>query len=213
MDERTTGLVLRLYPLTETSLIVHWLTQTVGRLSTVAKGARRAKSPFHGKLDLFYLAELSFSRSRRSDLHTLREVRLVDPHTGLRSELGYLRQASYGAALIGQATETETPIPAIFDLMSGFLNHLPAHPPAPKTLLAFESKLLGELGLQPDLAKTRLSAGGKQLIKALAESEWRMLPRLKLSQAQVKELDQFLHGFLVFHLGRIPPGRAAALQG
>jgi recombinational DNA repair protein (RecF pathway) len=41
MVESATGLVLRIRPLTETSLIVHWLTPDLGRLATVAKGARR----------------------------------------------------------------------------------------------------------------------------------------------------------------------------
>ena len=56
-EGRTIGLVLRTRPLTESSLIVSWLTEHFGRLSTLAKGARRAKSPFSGKLDLLYLAE------------------------------------------------------------------------------------------------------------------------------------------------------------
>ena len=72
MIETATGLILRTRPLTETSLIIHWLTPTFGRLATVAKGARRPKSPFLGRLDLFYEADFSFSRSRRSDLHILR---------------------------------------------------------------------------------------------------------------------------------------------
>src|SRR5258707_904583 len=76
MIESTSGLILRTRPLTETSLIVSWLTQDFGRIATVARGARRPKSPFAGKLDLFYLADLSFQRSRRSDLHTLREASL-----------------------------------------------------------------------------------------------------------------------------------------
>jgi len=62
MSENTIGLILRTRPLTDTSLIVHWLTPEFGRLATVAKGARRPKSPFAGKLDLFYLADLSFQR-------------------------------------------------------------------------------------------------------------------------------------------------------
>ena len=41
-SERSTGLILRTRALTETSLIVHWLTPDLGRLATVAKGARRA---------------------------------------------------------------------------------------------------------------------------------------------------------------------------
>ena len=100
MIERATGLVFRTWPLTETSLIVHWLTPEHGRLATVAKGARRIKSPFRGKLDLLYLADLSFSRSRRSELHTLRELSLRETHSALRQDLGLLRQASYAAALI-----------------------------------------------------------------------------------------------------------------
>ncbi|SVC52518.1 uncharacterized protein METZ01_LOCUS305372, partial [marine metagenome] len=43
-------MVLRVFPLTETSLVVHWLSPEAGRIGTVAKGARRAKSPFRGKL-------------------------------------------------------------------------------------------------------------------------------------------------------------------
>ena len=77
MTESASGIILRTRPLTETSLIVHWLTPELGRVATVAKGARRPKSPFAGKLDLFYSADFSFTRSRRSELHTLREAGLL----------------------------------------------------------------------------------------------------------------------------------------
>src|SRR5271157_1140507 len=129
MIETATGLVLRTRPLTETSLIVHWLTPGLGRLATVAKGARRPKSAFRGKLDLFYCADFSFSRSRRSELHTLTEVNLKETHTALRQDLGRLQQASYCASLIEQATEMETPLPGIFELMSGLLRQVSAQPP------------------------------------------------------------------------------------
>lgn len=213
MDERAQGLVLRVYPLTETSLIVHWLTQEVGRLATVAKGARRSKSPFRGKLDLFYLADFSFVRSRRSELHTLREVSLRETHNSLRTELGYLQQACYCAALVEQSTERDTPLPGVFNLMTGLLEHLPAQAPEPQNVLGFELKLLTELGLQPDLGKTKLSAGARQLVQALRERDWPMIARLKFSLQQITELSQFQHGFLIYHLGKIPPGRAQALRG
>src|SRR5881227_3010626 len=97
--ESAMGVILRTRPLTETSLIVQWLTRDHGRLATVAKGARRAKSVFRGKLDLFYSADFSFSRSRRSELHTLREVELQGTHPELRQDLARLQQACYGANL------------------------------------------------------------------------------------------------------------------
>ena len=211
MIETATGLVLRVWPLTETSLIVHWLTPELGRVATVAKGAQRAKSPFRGKLDLFYLADMSFSRSRRSELHTLREVSLRETHSILRQELACLQQASYAAMLVEQVTETETPLPAVFELMRGLLRHLPARPAQPQTLLAFELKLLKELGLQPDLERSKLHPGTRQLVRALTENDWPRLGGLRLSEAQGTELQQFLHGFLIYHLGKIPRGRESAL--
>jgi DNA repair protein RecO (recombination protein O) len=208
--ETAAGVILRTRPLTETSLIVHWLTRDEGRLATVAKGARRAKSVFRGKLDLFYTAEFSFSRSRRSELHTLREVELQGTHPELRQDLARLRQACYGANLIEQATEMETPLPRVFDFFSDFLDHLLAVGAEPQNVFAFEFKLLRELGLQPELEKTRLNPGTKLLANALTESDWKMIARLRPSEAQIKELNQFLHGFLIFHLGKIPKGRGSA---
>jgi DNA repair protein RecO (recombination protein O) len=207
MVENATGLVLRTRPLTETSLIVQWLTPNFGRLATVAKGARRPNSPFRGKLDLFYLADFSFSRSGRSELHTLREVNLRFTHPALRRDLGYLQQASYCTGLIEQATETETPLPAIFDLLQGLLAHLPAQAARPQSVFSFELKMLEELGVQPDVAQSRLRPGTQQLLKALAAADWPMVANLRLSPAQETELRQFLHGYLIYHLGKVPRAR------
>jgi DNA repair protein RecO (recombination protein O) len=167
MIETATGLILRTRPLTETSLIVHWLTPDFGRIATVAKGARRHKSPFIGKLDLFYLADFSFSRSRSSDLHNLREVSLREAHGALREDILKLRQAAYAAAFIEQATETETPLPAVFKLLREFLDQLCAQKSAPQIIFAFEFKLLRELGLEPHLEKARLTAGAKKIVRSL----------------------------------------------
>lgn len=211
--ERTIGIVLRTRPLTDTSLIVLWLTQDLGRLASVAKGARRPKSPFRGQIDLFHEAEISFGRSRRSELHTLREVRLIDSHAGLRPELAYLQQASYCAALIAQTTETETPLPALYAQFRGLLQELPRHPARAATVFAFEMKLLADLGLTPDLANSSLSAGTRQLLEKLTTDDWPALFRLRLSDAQETEIQKYLHGFLIYHIEKLPRGRAAALAG
>jgi DNA repair protein RecO (recombination protein O) len=211
MTENVTGLILRTRPLTETSLIVHWLTAELGWIATVAKGARRPKSPFCGQLDLFYLAELSFDRSRRSQLHNLREVRLQRAHRGLREDLRYVQQASYCAQLIEQATEMESPLPATFDLMLGLLNHIVGRKPQARTIFAFELRFLDQLGLRPDLDQTRLKPDTRKLVDQLLGSDWDGLLTLEASASQVAELGRFLVGFLTFHLGRIPPNRAEAL--
>ncbi|MCX6895794.1 MAG: DNA repair protein RecO [Verrucomicrobia bacterium] len=211
MTESTSGIILRVRPLTETSLIVHWLTPELGRIATVAKGARRPKSSFRGKLDLFYEADFSFQRSRRSELHALREVSLRGTNETLRTELGRLQQACYAAALVEQTTETETPLPAVFELMAGLLRQLPQQPPQPLAIFAFEMKLLHELGQSPDLAEGKLTPGARKILEELTLKNWPALLRLKLSAPQTREIQQFLHGFLIWHLGKIPGGRNAAL--
>ncbi len=207
MIESASGLILRTRPLTETSLIVNWLTPDHGRISTVAKGAHRPKSPYAGKLDLFYRADFTFTRSKRSELHTLREVSLQETHPALRTELGYLQQAAYCAGLIEQATERETPLPAIFQLLRDLLEHLSHQPPQVQTIFAFELKLLHELGLAPDFAESKLTPGARRIAEALTSGDWPACARLKLSEAQTAELRHYLHGFLIFHLGHLPKGR------
>jgi len=207
MIESATGIILRTRPLTETSLIVNWLTAEHGRISTVAKGARRPKSTFAGKLDLFYEAEFSFTRSKRSELHALREIGLRATHAPLRQEMGWLQQASYATALIEQTTERETPLPSIYTLLKGLLDYLPQQPPQPRTVYAFELKLLNELGLHPESEDAKLTAPTRATIAALTAGAWIDLTDLTATATQARELRQFLHGFLIYHLGRIPKGR------
>jgi DNA repair protein RecO (recombination protein O) len=213
MTESANGLILRVRPLTETSLIVHWLTPELGRIATVAKGARRPKSPFAGKLDLFYTADFSFSRSRHSALHTLREVKLRETHRPIREDILKLQQAAYAAAFIEQATETDTPLPGILDLAENFLTALCGAPVIPQTVFAIELRLLRELGLEPDLAETQLTPGAQQIARRLANDDWPQIFRVKPAPAQIAELRQWLQVFLIANLGRLPRGRAAALGG
>ena len=210
-DEKATGVILRIRPLSETSLIAHWLTPDLGRIATVAKGARRPKSPFRGKLDLNYLAEFSFVRSRRSDLHTLRELNVLKTNEPIRHDLTLLQQSAYFAGFIEQTTESETPLPEIFELFCQALAFLPNQTMPALTTFAFEVKGLNILGLQPDFDEGKLSEGAKKILQHCIASDWPALSNLKLSSPQVAEIGQFLHDFIVFHTGRIPKGRAAAL--
>jgi DNA repair protein RecO (recombination protein O) len=212
MIESVTGIVLRTQPFTETSLIAQWLTPNFGRIATVAKGARRPKSPFAGKLDLFYEADFSFSRSRRGELHTLREVSLRKTNGALREDILKLQQAAYAAAFIAQATEVETPLAAVFELFQQFLGTVAAHEPLPQIIFAFELKMLCELGLEPDWSNTELAPGTKKIAEVLLQRDFTSGFGVKLAASQASELRQFLHGFIIFHLGKLPRGRAQALS-
>lgn len=145
--EKTQGTLLRRLPLTETSLIVHWLTAGHGLLKTVAKGARRPKSPFAGRLDLFHRCELVFVPARRGDLQTLSEVTLLDSRDGIRASYVRTLAAAYFVKLIEQVAEPGVPVPDLADLLERALDYLTKTPPDWRAILHFEKQLAGCLGL------------------------------------------------------------------
>ncbi len=208
--ERTTGIVLRTRLLTESSLIAHWLTADAGRVATVARGARRPKSTFRGKIDLFHEADFTFRRSRRSELHTLCELNLGATFGGLRTDWRRLTQACYGVALIEQTTETDTPLPGTWALFRAFLGEAEVAPWSPSTVLALELRHLADLGQLPDFERESLPARARELAEHLLHAGWGVPVGAGLDPGLIP-LSRFLRGFLAFHLGRLPRGRGEAL--
>jgi DNA repair protein RecO (recombination protein O) len=178
--ETTTGLLLRKRKLSDTSLIISWCTESLGCIQTVARGARRAKSPFAGKLDLFFEAEIQIARSRRSDLHTLTEVVLKNPFGGIRENFRRTQVASYFVELIELCTETDHHEPELFALLRRAFAYLSEKDPNLRAVLHFETELARIAGVHdtktlkanPALALAnlfgRLPGSRGDLLKALA---------------------------------------------
>ncbi len=141
------GFIVGRMPFGNTSLIVRALTQQAGRLTFMAKGAARPKSPFAGALDLFYLADFSYQPARTGDMHTLREVKLVEAHLGLRRSYANLIGAQYFAALIETVTESGTPVPAEFELFAKALTYLCETDISWRAVERFEQRVLTLAGV------------------------------------------------------------------
>ncbi len=146
--ETTPAILLRKTKLTETSLIVTWFSAGHGKIKTVAKGARQPKSRFAGVLDLFFDCEIQYARSRRSELHILREVALRQPHEGVRLDYRRVALASYFVELIELVTELDHPAPELYELLQRAFGHLNAHAATLRALLHFEAELVRLLGIQ-----------------------------------------------------------------
>lgn len=141
------GTLIRRSPLTETSLIVHWCTHENGIVKTVAKGARRPKSPFAGKLDLFYQCEIEIHPAKKGDLHILKDLKLESPRLGLRRNYTQTLASSYFVKLIERVAEPETPLPEIADLLDRGLNFLDREEVNWRAVLHFEKQLAEFLGV------------------------------------------------------------------
>jgi DNA repair protein RecO (recombination protein O) len=177
--ETTVAILLRKRKFSDTSLIVSWCTESLGCIDTVAKGALRPKSPFAGKLDLFFEAEIQIARSRKSSLHTLTELSLRNVFAGIRRTFVRTQTASYFAELIELCTERDHYEPQLFDLLRRALAYLDSHQPDLRALTHFESELARITGVHnakrrketPAIALGalfgKLPAGRAALLKAL----------------------------------------------
>jgi DNA repair protein RecO (recombination protein O) len=139
--ESTVAILLRKRTFSDTSLIISWCTESLGCIQTVAKGARRAKSPFAGKLDLFFEAEIQIARSRKSSLHTLTEVVLSNPFAGIRSNYRRTQTAAYFIELIEICTERDHHEPELFSLLRRAFGCLDTNDSSLRAVSHFETEL------------------------------------------------------------------------
>ena len=157
--ESTEAILLRKRKFSDTTLIVSWCTELIGVVQTIAKGARRPKSPFAGKLDLFFEAEISIVRSRKTDLHTLAEVVLKNPFARIRSSYLRTQTAAYFVELIEICTERDHREPELFGLLRRAFGYLDANDPTARAVAHFETELARIAGVHP-------AAAGKRSVKA-----------------------------------------------
>ncbi len=146
--ETTSAILLRKIKLTESSLIVCWLSSQHGLLKTVAKGARSPKSKFAGRLDLFFECEIDFARSRKSELHILREVSLTHCFEGIRQDYTRVTTGAYFVELLELVTEPGHPAPELYDLLRRALSYLDRNPASQRALVHFERELTRLLGIE-----------------------------------------------------------------
>lgn len=159
--ESARGTIIRLTKLSDTSLIILWMSEEEGLLKTVAKGARRPKSAFAGRLDLFVDAGFQWSRSRSSDLHGLREVAVTDYREPLRGSYRDSVVAAYFGQLLEMVLELNHAEPEIFALLQRGLAYLSEEGGSRKAVLHFEKEVARLLGLGDGAQREILNAYGK----------------------------------------------------
>ena len=149
---KTTGIVLRTDPFSKTSTIISWLTRDMGRVTTLAKGARRANQHTIGHHDCFYTCELIFYLRKGAGVHTLKECTPIDYRAGLWKSWRSVFSASYLCDLVRRVSEPETPNASLFAWTEATLNFLTQHASSHAVLLWSELSLLTQQGLAPRLS-------------------------------------------------------------
>ena len=145
---RDQGVVLRTIKLGEADRIVTFATQGHGKVRAVAKGVRKTKSRFGGRLEPITHLSLQFYEGRELDIVTQAEA--LDHFRVIREDLDRLARATTMLEAIDQVAQERQPSTRLYQMLVGALRALAAHN-APLLVPAFFLKLLALEGFQPIL--------------------------------------------------------------
>ena len=148
--EKTTGLVIRLADFSESSRVATLFTRDFGKISAIAKGAKRLKGPFETALDLLAESHLVFLRKSSGGLDILTECQLIARFRPPAGNLNCLYGGYYVAELLTGLTEEYDPHPILYDEAVTTLRRLTMESDFRWPVLRFEVVMLREIGLLPD---------------------------------------------------------------
>ncbi len=149
MDQpRGEAIVLRKVVYGESDLILTLFSRERGRLSALARGARRSRRRFGAALELFTVSSIEL-RAHRGELWTLSSAQTTTSFESIARDLAALAHASYGTELVRELVAPEQPEPTVFDLLIDLYRALSARGARVDVLRTFEIALLTALGLAP----------------------------------------------------------------
>lgn len=148
--EQSDAIVLRVYPWSETSCVAAIYTRDFGKVSAIAKGARRPKSPFEAALDLLSICRVVFISKTAEALDILTEAKLQRRFRAGSADLLRLYCGYYVAELLDRLTDRGDAQPEVFDLAIATLDALETPTAEPRAaILRFELGLLRLTGNLP----------------------------------------------------------------
>jgi DNA repair protein RecO (recombination protein O) len=150
---KTEAVVLRSMRFGEADRILHLYTPHRGRISAIAKGVRRARSRFGGRLEPYFRLHMVLYDGK-SDLLTVTSAETISGQPRLREHGPALDSAARACDAVSRLFATPEPHPGVFALLCNELALLDSRPDQAThaNQLAFRLKLLLAAGLAPQLS-------------------------------------------------------------
>jgi DNA repair protein RecO (recombination protein O) len=150
----TEALILRSVDFGESDRILHLLTPDSGRLTTIAKGARRSVRRFGGTLDLFNHLLVQVDFGRKTSMARLDQARLIGSFEPLRIDPGRFALGCYLLELFDRLAPdggNRADMRRLFDFAIDALETIAAWKPSLRLRTLLELRALDALGLRPEL--------------------------------------------------------------
>jgi len=157
--QRAEGVILRKYYLRETSYILVVFTREFGKIKAVMKGIRQPYPQFAGNFEVFTRCQMLFYRKRKSSMDLATQCETLDFFYPVRGDIERLTYANYLIELIDMVTVDHDPNEEIYRLLVKSLDFLAGGASPKRVTRIFEIKLLGALGIGPQLDECVLCGG------------------------------------------------------
>ncbi len=131
--------------------IVTFYSERYGKISGIAKGAKRSKKRFVNKLEYFSLLNLCLHSSRKSTLLRLDSADLIKSYQSLSESYRKYTAAMLVIELIGALTREYDSDPNLYHLLSWSLDRIAETEEQADTVVFFQLKLLHFTGFLPQL--------------------------------------------------------------
>jgi len=148
---RTQALVLRSFDQGESDRLVRLFTEGCGRVSAIAKGAKRSRRRFPGTLEILTRVEIRLVAPARSPLMRLESARLLEPYEGLVEDVRRFALACQLLELLDRLTGEHEANRGLYRFAVGALGALREEPPDRLLGLLLRMKVLAWLGYRPQL--------------------------------------------------------------
>ncbi len=193
------GIVLRGYPFGEADRVVVLLSPNNGKLRTVAKGVRKTKSRFGGRLEPFSHVDLVLYEGRNLD--TITQVTMIEPFHHLRFDLDKVVAAGTMVEVADAVAQEDESSIRLFLLLQRGLRTLDTGSLHPDLVTAFLLKAADVVGVaaqldqcagcgRPDeLTRFSFSAGGVLCERCRTAGAYALRPGLTDYLAQLAGSD------------------------
>lgn len=195
---QTEAIILRLTDYGEADRIVSLLTPQLGRISGIARGARKSRKRFGGALEGF--AHLRLQLNLGAGLAGIASADIISIFSGIRTELSRIGHAAYACELTERLTPEGEENPRLFRLLLRYLEWLDQVPPSPSDRRFFAVNLLKILGYQPELEGMGISDRTARLLERAMQTG--RFGAILFNAQELKEADLLLDPALAVHLDR-----------
>src|SRR4051794_34666615 len=197
---KTEAVVLRSFRLGEADRVLHLYTEDRGRIGAVAKGVRRVKSRFGGRLEPLSRVRLVLHEGR-SDLCTVTAADTVHAHASIREQRASIERATEACGAVLRLFDAAEPNRAAYNLLCHELAVLDAAPQLATNAqaLAFRMRLLLAAGFVPELAACA-ACGEREHLGAFSASAGGLV--CPGCEAGSFPLDEEAHSFMVDSLAK-----------